>query len=134
MLQIAAHADVWSRYIRYKFHLARYADDTAQPHNALGIVRMATPKKSGPKGAKRTVRAADRSGGDHGGAEQPVDTLAIDEERYRLALESINHGLYDWEILNNTIYYSPSLRASFGMADGQFQSSRAATASSRWCC
>ena len=30
----------------------------------------------------------------------------LEEERYRLALESINHGHYDWEIDKNTIYYS----------------------------
>jgi len=42
-----------------------------------------------------------------------------DEERYALALESINHGVYDWDIQNGTIYYSPKLRAIFGLPDGQ---------------
>jgi PAS domain S-box-containing protein len=44
---------------------------------------------------------------------------APDEERYALALESINHGVYDWDIQKGTIYYSPRLRAIFGMADDQ---------------
>src|SRR5215210_9228922 len=46
-------------------------------------------------------------------------TRADDEERYALALESINHGVYDWDIVQNTVYYSPLLRAIFGMAEGQ---------------
>ena len=44
---------------------------------------------------------------------------AGDEERYALALESIDHGVYDWDIVKNTVYYSPLLRAIFGMAEGQ---------------
>jgi len=44
---------------------------------------------------------------------------AEDEERYALALESINHGVYDWDIVNNTVYYSPLLRAIYGMTDDQ---------------
>jgi PAS domain S-box-containing protein len=48
-----------------------------------------------------------------------VHGRAGDEERFALALESINHGVYDWDILQNTVYYSPLLRAIFGMAEGQ---------------
>ena len=44
---------------------------------------------------------------------------AEDEERFALALESINHGVYDWDIVNNTVYYSPLLRAIYGMTDDQ---------------
>ena len=54
--------------------------------------------------AARGVTAAGRAG---------------DEERFALALESINHGVYDWDILHNTVYYSPLLRAIFGMAEDQ---------------
>ncbi|HKS64201.1 MAG TPA: PAS-domain containing protein, partial [Xanthobacteraceae bacterium] len=43
----------------------------------------------------------------------------LEEERYRLALESINHGHYDWEIDQRTIYYSENLRGIFGMEEGQ---------------
>jgi len=42
-----------------------------------------------------------------------------DEERYALALESINHGVYDWDIVKGTVYYSPLLRSIFGMAEDQ---------------
>ena len=42
-----------------------------------------------------------------------------DEERYALALESINHGVYDWDIVNHSVYYSPALRAIWGMPADQ---------------
>jgi PAS domain S-box-containing protein len=42
-----------------------------------------------------------------------------EEERYSLALESINHGVYDWDIDKHTVYYSPTLRAIWGMDPDQ---------------
>src|SRR5206468_4144541 len=32
------------------------------------------------------------------------------EERYALAMESINYGLYDWDIETGAIYFAPGLR------------------------
>src|SRR5258708_29724991 len=80
---------------------------------------MASRKKTGPKEAKGAKRPPDPSG--HISAVVPKSgvTRTLEEERYRLALESINHGHYDWEILQNTIYYSETLRAIFGMQDDQ---------------
>ena len=52
-------------------------------------------------------------------ATQGVRVGAQDEERFALALESINHGVYDWDIVNNTVYYSPLLRSIFGMREDQ---------------
>jgi PAS domain S-box-containing protein len=49
----------------------------------------------------------------------PTHASAGDEERFALALESINHGVYDWDVASNTVYYSPLLRTIFGMAEGQ---------------
>jgi signal transduction histidine kinase/CheY-like chemotaxis protein/HPt (histidine-containing phosphotransfer) domain-containing protein len=48
---------------------------------------------------------------------QPPQQSAADEARYARALESINHGVYDWDIAKGTVYYSPLLRSIFGMAD-----------------
>jgi PAS domain S-box-containing protein len=61
----------------------------------------------------------DRKGGKREETRKPGVTQALEEERARLALESINHGHYDWEILDNTIYYSPSLRDAFGIRADQ---------------
>jgi len=70
-------------------------------------------KKSPPKRGKRG--AGDRNGGEGAAAVARVP----DEERYALALESIQHGVYDWDIDQGTIYYSPTLRAIFGLQPGQ---------------
>ena len=81
-----------------------------------------TGRTSGPKGAKRVQRAervADRNGVERGGARGPSEIDALEGERSRLALEAINHGHYDWDIRNNTIYYSPLLRAAFRLREDQ---------------
>ena len=73
---------------------------------------MDIPRQSRPRGARPAV-SPDESG--KRGAPGRAPASQADEERYALALESINHGVYDWDIINNTIYYSPTLRAIFGM-------------------
>jgi PAS domain S-box-containing protein len=37
------------------------------------------------------------------------------EERYALAMESINHGLYDWDLDTGAIYFAPGLRILLGL-------------------
>jgi PAS domain S-box-containing protein len=39
------------------------------------------------------------------------------EERYALALESLNLGFYDWDIEANTIHYAPTLRIMLGLSE-----------------
>src|ERR1044072_344027 len=87
---------------------------------------MASAEKTGPKGAKPGEPPPARTG------EAPIPASdaaprTLEEERYRLALESINHGHYDWEIDQHTIYYSDRLRVIFGMEEGQFLSPEEST-------
>ena len=42
-------------------------------------------------------------------------TLTSNEERYALAMESINYGLYDWDLERNSIYFAPNLRILLGL-------------------
>src|SRR3954468_4700108 len=79
---------------------------------------MAESQKLDPQRIKG--QSAGQQGGTRNAARaMPTHASMGDEERYALALESINHGVYDWDIVNNTVYYSPLLRAIFGMADDQ---------------
>ena len=88
---------------------------------------MASRKKTGPNEAKGAERPPDRAG--HISAVVPKSAVprTLEEERYRLALESINHGHYDWEIDKHTIYYSETLRSIFGMQDDQLLSPEEST-------
>jgi len=58
--------------------------------------------------AKAEVAAAQRAGA----GDAPVQ----DVERYALAMESLNHGLYDWNLETGTIYYAPALRIVLGLS------------------
>lgn len=50
-----------------------------------------------------------------GRKQKPADDSARNEERYALALESINESVYDWNVETDEIYFSPSLRKMLGL-------------------
>lgn len=43
--------------------------------------------------------------------------LELSEERLRLAINGVNDGIFDWDLLANTIYFSPKWKAMIGYAD-----------------
>ena len=45
--------------------------------------------------------------------------LKESEERFKLAMESANDGLYDWNLRTNEIYYSPVWKSLLGYADDE---------------
>ena len=55
--------------------------------------------------AKAEAAAAYRQGTDPSTGPQTAN-----EERYALAMESVNYGLYDWNLESGYVYYSPGLR------------------------
>src|ERR1043165_3602404 len=77
---------------------------------------MVTSRKP-EAGAARSSAEPDMGDRGEGRAQPSHPRAGADEERYARALESINHGVYDWDIIQGTVYYSPLLRAIFGMAD-----------------
>jgi PAS domain S-box-containing protein len=90
---------------------------------------MATPRESRRKGkrapapatrGKRAARQA-KPAASHAkpATPAPKNPPPPIEERYELAFESINHGIYDWDIISDTVYYSPMLRAIWGMPADQ---------------
>jgi PAS domain S-box-containing protein len=45
--------------------------------------------------------------------------LIINQERLNLALLGAGDGIWDWDIVNETVYYSPSWEKMFGFANGE---------------
>ena len=48
-------------------------------------------------------------------SDAPAAPLTAAEERYALAMESINFGLYDWNLTTDDVYFSPGLRIQLGL-------------------
>ncbi|SKB12394.1 putative Sensor protein [Planktothrix sp. PCC 11201] len=45
------------------------------------------------------------------------EILKKSEQRYQLTLESVNEGIWDWQITTDTIYFSPQWKAMLGYED-----------------
>lgn len=48
------------------------------------------------------------------------DALRESQERYALAARGSNDGIWDWDMVNNTVYYSPRWREIVGCGEGDF--------------
>ena len=66
-----------------------------------------TPSSTGASG--RALRRGSR------------EDRAPSEERYALALESINYGVYDWNLETGEAYFSPALRIMLGLSAEQLK-------------
>ncbi len=49
--------------------------------------------------------------------------LRISEERYRITLDALDEGLYDWNIVEDTLFFSPSYFTMLGYEKNEFEHS-----------
>jgi PAS domain S-box-containing protein len=49
--------------------------------------------------------------------------LRASEERYILAIQGANDGIWDWDLRQNTVYYSPRWKAMLGYGQDEIGSS-----------
>lgn len=47
------------------------------------------------------------------------EALRQSEERYALAMRAVREGVYDWNVADDSIYYSPSVYAMLGLTESQ---------------
>jgi len=45
--------------------------------------------------------------------------LRASEERYALAVQATSEGLWDWDMIHQTVYYAPRFKALLGFQDGE---------------
>jgi PAS domain S-box-containing protein len=49
------------------------------------------------------------------------EALRVSEERFALAVQGANDGIWDWDIANNSLYWSPRFKELLGYADDELE-------------
>src|SRR5262245_54305298 len=77
--------------------------------------RPTKTKKTKSDRAPRSKKSVETSARAKTPSHAATATLS-NEERYALALASINESIYDWNVETGEIYFSPSLRDMLGLS------------------
>src|SRR3954465_15152116 len=104
------------RWCRQSGVAVRHADGRAyRIVGAMADVTEARQRDRELETAKAEAAASYRQG------DSGIGPATSNEERYALAMESINYGLYDWNLESRKIYYAPGLRILLGLPSATLQ-------------
>ena len=76
--------------------------------SAAGVTDFMLKQELNPYSLERTIRYAISH-------HQALERLAASEERYSLAVRAANDGIWDWDLMTHTVYYSPRWQALLGL-------------------
>lgn len=108
---ITDHFKGTTRYLRCEYRVRRQSGDYIWLADSGKCVRDASGRARRLVGAVSNVTAR----------KQAVTSLAESQERYALAMQAINEGVYDWNIEANTIYYSDGVREVLGLTPNELR-------------
>src|SRR3954462_1205577 len=90
------------RWCRQSGVAVRHADGRAyRIVGAMSDVTEARQRDRELETAKAEAAAAYRQG-------DALGPLTANEERYALEIESLNYGLYDWDLITDAVYFAPN--------------------------
>jgi two-component system sensor histidine kinase UhpB len=90
--------------------------DSERVHRARGNPVHPIPEET-VEGAGRKTMSAEDLQRDVLGFQQSLEALGQTEERWRLALQGANDGVWDWDVQKNEVYYSPAWKSMLGYED-----------------
>src|SRR6187399_322709 len=88
---------------------------------ARAAVKIRNKAKPSAGSVKGTTRLKGAKPSKREPCSEPPEDAVASAERYALALESINENLYDWDIVNDTVYFAPGLFKILGITPEQIR-------------
>ncbi len=103
-------APIYLTYRSYKVYLGRLEDEQRYGHQIAELHHQTLDALSAAQRSEAKLLDA-------------VESLRQSEERYALAASGANDGLWDWDLANNQIYFSPRWKAMLGFGDEDISNS-----------
>ncbi|MCZ6863084.1 MAG: PAS domain-containing protein, partial [Alphaproteobacteria bacterium] len=110
---IASHFKGETPYLKCEYRIRRKSGDYIWMSDSGNCVRDETGRAVRLVGAVSDITAQKLA----------ETSLQKSEERYALAMQAINEGVYDWDIESNETFYSSGVRSALGLDPSQLKNS-----------